>query len=97
MNELKRAVSQSKALGVSLHVVFGLGASPDFATLVKTFNEVQPSITHWLIRGEPSDFELATKQLATISGTAKIGVTRVTNLLIVTANAVSNKRIRVLS
>ena len=82
VNDLRRATSQAKALGVSLQIVLGLGESPAFATLVKEVNELEPPVSFWLVRGgDPAHFESARKHLAPVSGDQKFGVTRVTNFV----------------
>ena len=59
-----------------------LARNPAFGTLVKAINELQPPVSYWLVRGgDPADFSLARKQLGTVAGNAKIGVTRVTNFV----------------
>ncbi len=80
--ELRRATRQAQALGVSLQVVLGLGESPAFAELVKAVNELNPPVSFWLVRGgDPAHFSEARRQLSSVAGDAKIGVTRVTNFV----------------
>jgi hypothetical protein len=82
VNDLRRATSQAKALGVSLQIVVGLGDSPAFDTLVKEVKKLQSPVSYWLVRGgDPSQFEMAREHLASVSSDAEIGVTRVTNFV----------------
>ena len=82
VDQLQRANAQSKALGVSLQVSLGLGKSPNFKKLLKEIKKLQPNVSFWLVRGgDPADFERAKKELTSVLGTAKLGVTRATNFV----------------
>lgn len=82
VKDLRRAVRQTKTLGVSLQVVLGLGESPDFDTLLKEVTVLQPPISFWLVRGgDPAGFVTARQRLESVAGDAAIGVTRVTNFV----------------
>jgi D-apionolactonase len=82
VSKLRTAAQQAKALDVSLQVVLGLGESPDFDKLVKEINQLRPSVSYWLVRGGvPEHFQMARKQLGSVLGNAKIGVTQVTNFV----------------
>ena len=82
VNKLRIATRQATALGVSLQIVAGPGKAPDFETLVTEITQLRPPISHWLVRsGDPQHFQTARKQLAPVLGTAKIGITQVTNFV----------------
>ena len=82
VDDLRRAAKQAKALGVSLQVVLGLGESPALETLVNEMKALQPPVSFWLVRGgDPVHFQMARKHLEPVLGSAKIGVTRVTNFV----------------
>ena len=82
VKDLRRATHQANALGVSLQIVLGFGESPSFETLVQEIKEIQPPVTHWLVRGgDPAHFKTAREHLAPVAGDGKIGVTRVTNFV----------------
>ena len=82
VNDLRRAIRQAKALGVSLHVGLNLGESPDFAKLLEEIKTLQPPVSIWLVTGGDSDhFQMAYKQLAPVADEATIGVTRITNFV----------------
>ncbi len=81
-SELRRAVRQAEALGVSLQVGLNLGESPDFETLLGELESLQPPITHWLVTGgDAAHFRTARQQLQPVAGGARIGVTRITNFV----------------
>jgi D-apionolactonase len=82
VDDLRRATTQAKALGVSLHIGLNLGASPAFPVLVKEIAKLQPPVSYWLVTGgEPAHFSAALQQLSQVAGDAKIGVTRMTNFV----------------
>jgi len=82
IGELRRATRQSQALNVALQVVLGPGESPDFDALVKEVKVLRPPVRYWLIRGgDPTQFAAAFRFLTPVAGSAKIGVTRVTNFV----------------
>jgi D-apionolactonase len=82
VKDLRRATSQANALGVSLQIGLNVGESPAFATLVNEIKALQPPVSFWLVTGGvPAHFQMAHKHLAPVSGSAKIGVTRVTNFV----------------
>lgn len=82
VNKLRMATRQAKALSVSLQIVLGLGDSPAFAKLITEVNQLQPPVSYWLVRGgDPEHFQMASTNLARVSGNTRIGVTQVTNFV----------------
>jgi D-apionolactonase len=82
VKELRRATRQAQALQVSLQIVLGLGEKPAFDKLLSEVNQLHPPVSYWLVRGgDPAHFQTARKNLAPVLGSAKIGVTRVTNFV----------------
>lgn len=82
VHKLRTAAQQAKALGVSLQIVLGLGESPEFDKLIKEIRELRPTVSFWLIRGGVAEhFQMAREKLAPVLGSAKIGVTQVTNFV----------------
>lgn len=82
VKELRRAAVQAKALGVSLHIGLNPGESPAYELLRKEIVALKPAVSFWLVTdGVPASFKIAREQLAPVAGTAKIGVTRITNFV----------------
>jgi hypothetical protein len=82
VDDLRRATTQAKALGVSLHIGLNLGESPAFAELLSELKKRNPPVTHWLVTGgEPAHFLKTRQQLLPVAGGAQIGVTRITNFV----------------
>jgi hypothetical protein len=80
--DLRRAVQQAKALDVSLQIGLRLGDTPDFETLVREIEKLNPSVSHWLVTGGvPAHFTMARTQLKPVIGKSRIGVTRVTHFV----------------
>jgi hypothetical protein len=80
--DLRRAIEQAKALGVTLHIGLNLGDSPDFAPLLTQIRRRKPAVSFWLVSGgQEEDFAETRRQLAAVAGGARIGVTRITNFV----------------
>ena len=82
VEELRRATTQAKALGVNLQVGVQLGESPDFEALLAEVDRLRPPVSYWLVTGgSHAHFRSARERLKPIAGKAKIGVTRITNFV----------------